>query len=257
MTPARASVKPGDLLGDKYRVERVLGLGGMGVVVAATHTTLDQLVAIKVMLPEALADPDAAERLLREARAAGRLRSEHTVAVKDVGTFGDMPYIVMEHLEGTDLERAIHEGGPLPSRVAADYLLQACLALAEAHGLGIVHRDLKPANLFLTHRPDGRPLIKVLDFGISKMAHEATGLTKTAVVMGSANYMSPEQIRSAKSADARSDIWSLGITLHELVTGHVPFDGESFLDVCVAIARDPAPTVAIPGLDAVILGCLE
>jgi serine/threonine protein kinase len=252
-------VTSGQLIADKYRVERVLGSGGMGTVVAATHLALGQLVAIKVMRPEAGDRPDAAERFLREARAAGKLRSEHAVEVKDVGVLADgTPFIVMEFLAGRDLASELRERGPLPVAQAVDYLLQCCLALAEAHALGIVHRDLKPANLFLTRRPDGGALVKILDFGISKLIVEGDeGGTQTQVMMGSAHYASPEQIRSARAADARSDIWSLGVTLYELVSGGLPFPGESVLDVCVAIARDAARPLGVPGLDEVVARCLD
>jgi serine/threonine-protein kinase len=252
-------VKPGELVGGKYRVERVIGVGGMGVVVAASHIALGQLVAIKFLQPESGKDPEARARFLREARAAGGLRSEHAVEVKDVAALPDgTPYIVMEHLVGTDLAHALRARGALHVGEGVDYVLQACLGLAEAHRLGIVHRDIKPANMFLTRRPDGSPLVKLLDFGISKMTHgEGSGVTRTAVVMGSAEYMSPEQIRSARSTDARSDVWSLGVVLFELLTGRLPFNGESFIDVCVAVAHESAPPLGIAGVDAVVRRCLE
>ena len=165
-------VKPGDVLSAKFRVERVLGVGGMGVVVAATHLQLGQLVALKFMLKQALQYPDNVARFEREARAAVRLRSDHVAKVTDVGRLdgddaagGGAPYMVMEFLEGEDLDRYIRRFGPLPVQIAVDFLLQAAEAIAEAHALGIVHRDLKPKNLFLTQRLNGEPLVKVLDFG--------------------------------------------------------------------------------------------
>jgi serine/threonine-protein kinase len=252
-------LQPGDVIGGKYRVERILGVGGMGLVVAATHLALGQLVAIKVMLPEVARDPAAIERFLREARAAGRLRSEHAVEIKDVGQgAGGEPFIVMEYLDGSDLAHVLAKRRTLYAREAVGYVLEACVGLAEAHARGIVHRDLKPANMFLTRRPDGRSLIKLLDFGISKLTDGPEGgLTKTQVVMGSAEYMSPEQMRSARSADVRSDVWSLGVVLFELVTGRVPFGGESFAEVCAAVARDPVPPLGVRGLDEVVRRCLE
>src|SRR5215471_10970483 len=191
-----SEVKVGDILVGKYRVERILGVGGMGLVVAATHLALGQVVALKFMLPQIVGSGEAMERFLREARAASRLRGEHIAAVKDLGTLENgAPFIVMEYLEGMDLAHLLRARGPLPPPEAVDYVLQACEALAEAHAQGIVHRDLKPANFFLTRRPNGTPLIKILDFGISKIAVAGEkSVTRTAAVLGSPQYMSPEQV---------------------------------------------------------------
>jgi serine/threonine protein kinase len=238
----KSPVSPGDVLAGKYRVERVLGVGGMGVVVAATHLQLEQLVALKFLLPSALLKPSAVGRFEREARAAVRLRSEHVARVIDVGTMEDgAPYIVMEYLEGRDLGARVDEDGPLSVPEAVDYLLQTCEAVAEAHALGIIHRDLKPQNLFLTSRVDGKPLVKVLDFGISKVTQGADelSLTKTTDVVGSPNYMSPEQLRAARLADARSDIWALGAILYELLSGKVPFEAETLTQLCAMVISDP------------------
>ena len=167
-TPA-LPVPIGEIVAGKYRIERVLGQGGMGVVVAAMHEQLRQRVAIKMLLPEAKASPNAVARFLREARAAAAIHGEHVARVLDVGELAEgAPYIVLEYLEGEDLARVLRDGGPLSVEVAVGYVLQACEAIAEAHAAGIVHRDLKPSNLFLARRPDGSPLVKVLDFGISK-----------------------------------------------------------------------------------------
>ncbi len=228
-----SSVAPGTVLAGKYRVTRVLGEGGMGVVVAATHIQLDEPVALKFMLPSALGSTEAIARFLREARSAVKLKSEHVARVSDVGTLDTgAPYIVMEYLEGSDLAGELLTRGPLPPTDTVEYVVQACDALAEAHALGIVHRDLKPANLFVTRRRDGSPLVKVLDFGISKSSalNEVGGggsLTKTGGLMGSPVYMSPEQMKSAKDTDARTDIWALGIILYELVGGRTPFESET------------------------------
>jgi serine/threonine protein kinase len=162
-------VSEGELLAGKYRVERVLGEGGMGYVVSAIHEQLEQRVAVKLLVEELAEDPDAVERFLREARASVRIQSEHVARVIDVGELADgAPYLVMEFLSGRDLAQELDARETFEIGVAIDYVLQACEALAEAHALGVIHRDLKPANLFLTHRPDGSPLVKVLDFGISK-----------------------------------------------------------------------------------------
>lgn len=259
------AVSPGQVLGGKFRVERVLGEGGMGVVVAATHLTLGQVVALKFMLTKALDHPEAVARFEREARASVRLKSEHVARVSDVGRLeSGAPYIVMEYLEGDDLDHLIARDGPLRIETAVDYLLQACEAVAEAHALGIVHRDLKPKNLFLTRRASGKPLVKVLDFGISKSTSgDDMSLTTTSQIMGSPNYMSPEQLRSARDVDLRTDIWALGAILFELVTGNVPFVAENVTQLTSMVIQDaPAPMsqlrVGVPaGLEAVVLKCLS
>ena len=166
-----APVKIGETLAGKYIVERVLGVGGMGVVVAAKHIHLGERVAIKFLLPNALAQPDVVERFLREGKAAAKMKSEHIARVRDTGTLDSgAPYLVMEYLDGHDLSAVLSEKGTFPMEVAVGYVLQACEALADAHAAGVIHRDLKPGNLFLTRKNDGTPVIKVIDFGISKLA---------------------------------------------------------------------------------------
>ncbi len=256
----------GQLLAGKYRVDRVIGEGGMGVVVAATHVAVDRPVAIKVLRQELANERDVIERFAREARAVGRIQSDHVAHVLDVGELPDRtPFMVMEYLDGMDLADLVRSRGALPGRDAVEYLVQACDALAEAHAAGIVHRDLKPANLFLTHRADGTPCIKVLDFGISKSGpiEQQQGLTQTSSLMGSPQYMSPEQLRSARLVDARTDIWSLGICLHELLTGDVAFHAETVPELYVAILSLPPEQLrskrpdAPPAVEAAILRCLE
>lgn len=260
-------VYAGQILGGKYRVDRVLGAGGMGMVVAATHLQLDERVAIKFLLPEALRNPEAVARFGREAKAAVKIRGEHVARVIDVGTFENgAPYMVMEHLDGRDLAALIHERGALASTDAVDAVLQACEALAEAHALGIVHRDLKPANLFMVRRPDGTPCVKVLDFGISKLnaaAGSDHSMTKTSAVMGSPLYMSPEQMTASRQVDARADIWAIGVVLYELLTGRVPFSAETLPEICGLILtatpsaiRDYSPAVP-ETLQVVVQRCLE
>ncbi len=263
---APSMLREGAVVAGKYRVERVLGAGGMGVVVAAHHMVLDERVALKFLLPEALASPEAVARLVREARAATRIKSEHVGRVIDVGQLDDgAPFIVMEYLEGADLSAMLEERGPLATAQAVDFLLQACEAIAEAHLRGVVHRDLKPANLFCVTTPDGSLSIKVLDFGISKVA-TADGdqkLTKTSAVMGSPVYMSPEQMRRSKDVDGRTDIWSLGVILFELLTGRIPFDAESAPELIIKIATEPPPLLrtilpdAPAALEIALAHCLE
>ncbi len=259
-------VAPGDVLAGKYRVERVLGAGGMGVVVQATHLELDERVAMKFLLPHAVESAEAAARFVREARAAVKIKSEHVARVTDVGRLENgSPYIVMEFLQGADLS-AVLQRGPLSIEDAVDYLLQAADAMAEAHAAGIVHRDLKPSNLFMSMRSDGTPIIKVLDFGISKVNVPDTSdaaLTRTTTIMGSPFYMSPEQMRSSKDVDHRTDIWALGVILYELLSGTPPFNGETLPQLVASILAEPPmalrekrPEVP-PELEAVVLHCLE
>ena len=264
-------VRPGDVLAGKYRIERVIGAGGMGVVAAAEHIELHERVALKLMLPEALENPEAVERFLREARAAVKIKGEHVAKVTDVGRLeGGEPYIVMEYLDGDDLSTVLARRGTLPVEEAIEYVLQACEAIAEAHTLGIIHRDLKPSNLFLTQRPDGTASVKVLDFGISKVLpmgnvsdSDDVSMTRTKQPLGTPLYMPPEQMASARSADARSDIWSLGVILFELITGEPPFNGGSFHELRRKIAQDPVPSIraarptAPRGLDPIVRTCLE
>lgn len=260
---AAGMIAVGAVLAGKYQIERVLGQGGMGVVVAAQHLQLGQLVALKFLLPDALRSPDIGERFLREARAAVRLKSEHVGRVIDVGTLDSgAPYLVMEYLEGEDLESFLRTHQRLPIAQAVDFVLQAGEAIAEAHSLGIIHRDLKPANLFLTVRADGTPVVKVLDFGISKATQESAdfSLTRTAALMGSPGYMSPEQLRSARDVDARTDVWALGVILFELVTGAPPFSAETLTQLTLRVALDPTPPLGIAapaGFEDVLRTCLE
>jgi len=260
-------VQEGDLLAGKYRVEKVLGFGGMGVVVSAFRTDLEQRVAVKFLGQAAAERPDAAERFRREARAAAKIRSEHVARVLDVGTLDTgLPYMVMEFLEGNDISDELRRLDRLPLVEAVDFILQAIEALAEAHAAGVVHRDLKPGNLFLARRADGSRRVKVLDFGISKAltgsSVEELSLTKTAALIGSPLYMAPEQMRSAKDVDTRADIWSLGAMLYEMLTGQPPYTGESIPQLCAALLHDdPIPLrqhrAEIPeGLEQAVLRCL-
>ncbi len=262
--PKRLGVKVGDILLGKYRVDGILGVGGMGVVLEARHLKLDERVAIKLLLPAAKSDIDAVPRFEDEARATARIRSDHVARVTDLGVLEDgTPYMVMEHLEGEDLASWARRRAPVPVEAAIEIALQTCDVLVEAHALGIIHRDLKPANLFCVERPDQSLCVKVLDFGISKIRDSsrpasAVSATHPGVLMGSPIYMSPEQAQSAGSVDERTDIWALGIIVFELLTGNVPFAGETLAEVTYNITFQPLPQVrsfrpdAAPGIERVI-----
>ncbi len=228
--------------------------------VAATHVDLGEPRALKFMLPEALSDPEAVERFLREGRAASRLKGAHVAKVYDVGRLDDgAPYLVMEYLEGSDLQALFKNGGARPVAEVAHWLLQASEALAEAHARGIVHRDLKASNLFLAQGADGEPVIKVLDFGISKSASDAS-VTATNAVLGSPYYMPPEQLRSSRDVDARADVWSLGVIGYQLVAGRLPFRGKNVTDIILAVVQSepaPLPPEVPPAFAAVLLRCLS
>jgi serine/threonine-protein kinase len=267
MTPPSPSpVQVGDLVVGKYRVERVLGHGGMGVVVQAMHEQLDQRVALKFLLPEVSSHAEIVQRFIREARASVRIHSEHVARVLDVGTLpAGVPFMVMEFLHGEDLAHVLARTGPMPVAQAVGYVLEALEAVAEAHALGMVHRDLKPANLFLANRPTGRPLVKVLDFGISKIpaSERDQAITRTSAVMGSPGYMSPEQMMSSDKVDGRSDIWSMGVVLYELLGQRLPFPGNTMPELIAAILqKTPQPLSAyrddIPiGLVTVLDTCFQ
>jgi serine/threonine-protein kinase len=253
------------MVAGKYRVNDLLAVGGMGMVFAGTHVGLDQRVAIKVVRPELSHSEEAVTRFLNEARAAARLRGQHVARVLDSGRLeSGIPYLVMEFLDGADLSTVIRRSGPLPVSAAVHYLLQACEAIAEAHAEGIIHRDLKPENLFLIRAPDGSPVVKVLDFGISKrQSPDAKGLTDPTRGIGSPNYMSPEQMVTPDTVDQRSDIWSLGAVLYELLTGQPPFSAHTLPAICVKVLREqPAPLRAVrpdvpADLERIVLRCLS
>jgi serine/threonine protein kinase len=267
-TPTAPQV--GQILAGKYRVERQLGEGGMGYVLAARHLELDEPVAVKLVHGSLLSSERFVQRFLREAKRAVKIKSEHVVRVLDVArTEAGEPFIVMEYLEGCDLAEVTKDDwGKTPKsrpEVVVDWLLQAMDALAEAHALGIVHRDLKPANLFLAETRDGLS-IKVLDFGVSKAlgpeTNENASVTHSTEVVGSPHYMSPEQMSASKHVDARADVWSIGVILYRLLSGTLPFDGDTLPEIYAKVySSQPAPlrTVAphLPeGLDAVVERCL-
>jgi serine/threonine protein kinase len=271
-----AALSGGTVLIGKYRLERVLGEGGMGVVYAAHHLLLDRPVALKLLAPEAVQNPEAVARFLNEARNAARIDNEYVCRVMDLGVLPEgQPYIAMELLEGIDLGRLLAERGPLPQVEAVGYVIQALTGIGGAHLMGVIHRDLKPSNLFLAGKADGSRIVKVLDFGISKAtratrATDATGaaagarvLTSVNNALGSPAYMSPEQVRSASSIDLRTDLWAVGVILYELCTGVRPFASSNVAEVLALILeRDPVPLSVMragipPGFEAVVSRCLH
>ncbi|MBW2529305.1 MAG: serine/threonine protein kinase [Deltaproteobacteria bacterium] len=258
------AVAVGDVIADKYRIEGLVGVGGMGIVLEARHVKLDERVAIKFLMPKRLSSPKARQRFDREARAAFRIRSEHVARVFDVGEVADeIPYMVMEYLSGRSLADVLAEDGPLEVPTAILYMLQACDAVAQAHALNIVHRDLKPANLFLTDRPDGSPCVKVLDFGIAKAQEQNGSLTTVDQFMGTPMYTSPEQWLSARDVGPATDIWALGAILFRLLTGRGPYRADDAAQLRDMVLMQPAPSLADvrpdvpPGLVAVVARCLE
>ena len=266
--PLGGVISLGSVVADKYRVDRVIGTGGMGVVVQAWHLQFDEAVAIKFLLPQRGVDPESLGRFEREARAAFKIKSEHVARVIDVGRVSDtVPYMVMEYLEGTDLGEMLTDRTALPIDAAVEYVLQACEAVAEAHALGIVHRDLKPENLFLTRRADGSPCIKVLDFGLSKVHGGAKqrerALTSAAQVMGTPQYMSPEQWMGLADVGPGCDQWAMAVILFELLTGAQPFAQEQLAQLCTQVLNgEPEPIARLrpdapAGLEHVILRALR
>ncbi len=257
-------VEAGTRIGEKYVVERVIGAGGMGVVVSARHADLGQRVAIKLLREGVLADSEAERRFFREARALATLQSDHIVRVHDVGRREEgTPYMVMEYLEGQDLAHVLMERKTVAPTEVVDWILEACSGLAEAHARGLVHRDLKPGNLFLAKRLDGSLRVKVLDFGIAKSTKSQSKLTGARVFLGSPRYMSPEQLHSSRTVDARADIWSIGCVLYRLLSGKAPFDGEELEDILAKIPAGKRPDLRalVPDLPdelcAVVDRCLE
>jgi serine/threonine protein kinase len=257
---------PGAVIDGKYRIEQPLGKGGMGVVVRALHLRLNSPVALKFLRPNVVRDPVAVARFTREALSAARLTSEHVARVYDIGALPDgAPFIVLEYLEGETLGEALQRTGPMAPSDACAHMVQLCDALAEAHAKGIIHRDLKLANLFLTARPNGKTVLKVLDFGISKLMTEGPldDITATNAVLGTPAYMAPEQLQGTHAVDPRADLWSAGVCLFRLLTGMPPFDAETLANLVLKVLTQDAPSVLThrpelpPGLAAVVKRCLE
>jgi eukaryotic-like serine/threonine-protein kinase len=262
----QSPVRAREIVAGRYRVDAILGSGGNGVVVAAMHVDLRTRVAIKFFGPEALKDDVAAARLLREARATARIPSEHVAGILDAGTLeSGAPYLVMELFDGVDLATLAQERGRIDADEAVGYVLQVCEAVSEAHALGIIHRDLKPSNVFLARDAVGRQSIKVLDFGLAKVIGRRSfdgSLTDSNMVIGSPFYMSPEQMTDSSVIDERTDIWSIGVLLFELLTGQPPFTAASLQQICTPVLHGKPPSfgqlgvIAPEGLEVVVVGCL-
>lgn len=261
------AVQPGDMISERYRLVRLLDVGGMGEVWAARNVLTQKNFAVKFLLPELAERPDALERFIREAETAGSLEHPSIVDVFDVAQGEDgRPYIVMELLAGESLEARVERAGTLTSFEAAAFLAQIADALDVAHRAGVVHRDLSAANIFLVRNPEGgRPVPKILDFGVSKtLGPNASDRTQTGngAVLGCPEFMSPEQARGAESVDARTDVWSLGVVLYHALAGTAPFRAKNYNAMMVAIltrAHRPLLEVA-PSVDReladLVEGCL-
>lgn len=235
-------LQPGVVI-DRYLIKRLIGRGGMGEVYEAVHQDIKKRVALKTLDPSAARSVEARARFLREGEAASRIQHPHIVNVTDVGTSEGMLYLVMEYLEGEDLDARLRREGALSPEQAADVLIPVLAAVNAAHQVGVVHRDLKPSNIFLSQNPDGAPLPKVLDFGISKLVDPQSNhnLTRSAAVIGTPLYMAPEQAHSSKASDARSDQYSLGVILYQCVTGHLPFEAETYFALLTKIVLGESP----------------
>ncbi len=243
-----AYLQPGEIIAERYRLERELGRGSMGTVWSAVHVTLGQRVAIKLIGAEHVESPEARLRFSNEAKATARLKSRYVVQVYDDGqTEEGMPYIVMEYLEGETVEQKLERVGDLPLVEAVQIVSHAGRALARAHAQGIIHRDLKPANIFLTKSEDDDELgwvAKVLDFGVAKLTGQGdASQTKTGTLVGTPLFMCPEQIRGASSVDHRADLYSLGMVFYNMVSGKFAFDAPSYSDVLVQICMSPLPDI--------------
>ena len=258
------AVQPGDMISERYRLERLLDVGGMGEVWAARNVLTQKNFAVKFLLPELAERPDALERFIREAETAGSLEHPSIVDVFDVAQGEDgRPYIVMELLAGESLEARVERLGPITSFEAAAFMAQIADALDVAHRAGVVHRDLSVANIFLVRDPEGgRPVPKILDFGVSKtLGPNASDRTQTGngAVLGCPEFMSPEQARGAETVDARTDVWSIGAVLYYALTGTAPFKAKNYNAMMVAILTRPhRPLLEVaPSVDRELSALIE
>jgi tRNA A-37 threonylcarbamoyl transferase component Bud32 len=231
----------GTVIDGRYRVERMIGEGGMGLVFLVTHTAIGKKLALKILRADMAKDPEVVQRFIQEAQSATSIGHENIVDISDFGKLPDgAVYFVMEYLDGEPLTKLIERGGSFPARDALAVVRQIASALGAAHALGIVHRDLKPDNVYVLRRGEGVPFVKVLDFGIAKVAGSSSKLTRTGMIFGTPHYMSPEQA-GGQTVDARTDVYALGVIMYELFTGHVPFDGEGFMNILTKQMFEPPP----------------
>ena len=266
------SAMPGcdSIVGGRWRIVREIGRGGVGAVFEALDPD-ERRVAIKVLLPQWRQQEAVLERFAREARVLMRLTTPHVGKLLDVGNLevedGDLPYLVLEYLEGTDLDNVLHQLGRVPYRKAFAWGADACDGVAAAHDLGVVHRDLKPSNVFLARASEHPPIVKVLDFGIAAgepSEARRPGLTSVEYPLGTPAYMSPEQMLASSEVDARSDIWSMGVLLYQLITGRLPFPGTNDLELfSAAMTRPPDPLSTHlrepmpPAVEKLLLDCMH
>lgn len=253
----------GRTIDERYRVEALLGEGGMGLVYRVTHTRLNKPLAIKILRRENTRDQEVLARFRREAESASAIGHQHIVDIHDFGMLADgSTYFAMEYLEGRDLIEAMDAAQRMPEERALRIAIQICKALGAAHQAGIVHRDLKPENVFLTHRHDTDDFVKILDFGIAKVANGPKRLTREGEVLGTPHYMSPEQCEG-ENVDHRTDIYALGVLLYEMLTGHVPHDADTMMGILTKhMYEDPIPPkIRVPhvsdDVEQIIMRCLE
>jgi eukaryotic-like serine/threonine-protein kinase len=259
---ASRGLRPGMVVSNRYRVGRLMGAGGMSLVYEAEHLLLGTRVALKVLRPELVDDGDHVERFGRESRCLALLANEHVVRVLDAGRLETgLPFIILERLEGLDLQSVLRRCPTLPVELAVHYARQACAGLASAHAQGIVHGDIKPANLFLASDSAGHSRIKVIDFGIARSTSNPPRAGEASdVLLGSPPYAAPEQFESARDIDARTDVWAVGVVLFEMLAGRSPFEipADSAIGIRnrVAPVRRWRPEVSAQ-LQAVIERCLD
>jgi len=248
------------LIEDNYALERVIGCGDSGIVIAARHARLGLRVALKFLRPDKPRTPEVIKRFVREGQITARIQNAHVTRVLDIGRLPDAePFLVLEYLQGCDLAALLNGRGPLVSADAVEYVRQACAGVASAHAVGVIHRDLKPSNLFLTMAPNGTPLVKILDFGIAEQNSSSGEPTVNPTELGSAPVVAPEQLRAEGRVDVKSDVWALGATLFTLLSGRPPFARSYASETYLAIlsGRIPDLTALRPDIERPLAAVVE